>query len=162
MNSRTVAAIVSLALLLPLSVSAFTFSRSICYGDAGTTVSNLQQFLIDDGYTSVSVTGYFGSVTRAALASFQVAENITPATGCTGRITRSHISSIEAAHPDWTTTLSNSNGYTNVSGAPVHSPAYSSNGIPAGATAQCQDGTYSFSMHHSGTCSHHGGVASWL
>jgi hypothetical protein len=33
---------------------------------------------------------------------------------------------------------------------------------PPGATAQCRDGTYSFSQHHSGTCSHHGGVAQWL
>ena len=33
---------------------------------------------------------------------------------------------------------------------------------PAGATAQCRDGTYSFSQHRSGTCSHHGGVARWL
>jgi hypothetical protein len=33
---------------------------------------------------------------------------------------------------------------------------------PAGATAQCNDGTYSFSQHRSGTCSHHGGVRRWL
>ena len=33
---------------------------------------------------------------------------------------------------------------------------------PPGATARCRDGTYSFSQHHSGTCSHHGGVAAWL
>ena len=33
---------------------------------------------------------------------------------------------------------------------------------PPGATARCNDGTYSFSQHHSGTCSHHGGVAVWL
>jgi hypothetical protein len=33
---------------------------------------------------------------------------------------------------------------------------------PPGATARCRDGTYSFSAHHSGTCSHHGGVARWL
>jgi len=33
---------------------------------------------------------------------------------------------------------------------------------PPGATAQCQDGTYSFSQHRSGTCSYHGGVAVWL
>jgi hypothetical protein len=33
---------------------------------------------------------------------------------------------------------------------------------PPGATARCADGTYSFSQHHSGTCSHHGGVALWL
>ena len=35
-------------------------------------------------------------------------------------------------------------------------------GAPPGATAVCRDGTYSFSQHHSGTCSHHGGVARWL
>jgi hypothetical protein len=31
-----------------------------------------------------------------------------------------------------------------------------------GATAICEDGTYSFSAHRRGTCSHHGGVAQWL
>jgi Protein of unknown function (DUF3761) len=35
-------------------------------------------------------------------------------------------------------------------------------GAPAGATARCRDGSYSFSQHHSGTCSYHGGVAAWL
>jgi uncharacterized protein DUF3761 len=33
---------------------------------------------------------------------------------------------------------------------------------PAGASARCRDGTYSFSRHRSGMCSHHGGVATWL
>ena len=33
---------------------------------------------------------------------------------------------------------------------------------PPGATARCGDGTYSYSQHRSGTCSHHGGVAAWL
>jgi len=33
---------------------------------------------------------------------------------------------------------------------------------PPGATALCRDGTYSYSQHRSGTCSHHGGVARWL
>jgi hypothetical protein len=57
--------------------------------------------------------------------------------------------------------LSNDNYYTNVDGNTVHSPAYS-NTVPAGATAKCGDGTYSFSQHRSGTCSHHNGVAQWL
>jgi hypothetical protein len=35
-------------------------------------------------------------------------------------------------------------------------------GPPPGATALCRDGTYSFSQTHSGSCSHHGGVAQWL
>ena len=33
---------------------------------------------------------------------------------------------------------------------------------PPGATARCRDGTLSWSRHHPGTCSDHGGVASWL
>ncbi len=33
---------------------------------------------------------------------------------------------------------------------------------PAGATALCGDGTYSFSKTRSGTCSYHGGVTRWL
>jgi len=40
--------------------------------------------------------------------------------------------------------------------------ATASNTDPTGATAKCKDGTYSKSKHHSGTCSHHGGVAEWL
>lgn len=60
------------------------------------------------------------------------------------------------------TQLSNDNTYTNVNGVTVHSPAYTSdNSVPAGASAQCRDGSYSFSTHRSGTCSHHGGVATW-
>ena len=51
--------------------------------------------------------------------------------------------------------------YVNSEGNTVCSP-YSSPSAPAGATAQCADGTYSFSQSRSGTCSHHGGVAQWL
>lgn len=40
----------------------------------------------------------------------------------------------------------------------VRAPA----GAPAGATAQCKDGTYSTSKVHTGACSHHGGVGQWL
>ena len=65
-------------------------------------------------------------------------------------------------HGHQQTQLSNDNRYTNSDGQSVHSPAYSSSGVPAGATALCSDGTYSFSQHRQGTCSHHGGVAKWL
>jgi len=51
--------------------------------------------------------------------------------------------------------------YVNVDGRCVHRPVRADR-PPAGATAKCRDGTYSFSLHHSGTCSHHGGVAAWL
>lgn len=59
--------------------------------------------------------------------------------------------------------LGNSNYYTNTDGNEVHSPTNTiDNSIPAGATARCGDGTYSFSQNHRGTCSYHQGVAQWL
>jgi hypothetical protein len=52
--------------------------------------------------------------------------------------------------------------YRNKSGEEVHSPSKTKSGdVPAGASAKCADGTYSFSRHHSGTCSRHGGVVQW-
>jgi hypothetical protein len=51
--------------------------------------------------------------------------------------------------------------YTNSDGQRIHSPVQAAS-VPAGATAQCRDGSYSFSQHRQGTCSHHGGVAQWL
>jgi Protein of unknown function (DUF3761) len=41
-------------------------------------------------------------------------------------------------------------------------PSVASADAPPGATALCNDGTYSFSATRSGTCSHHGGVGVWL
>jgi hypothetical protein len=51
--------------------------------------------------------------------------------------------------------------YVNSDGNCVHRPTTASV-APAGATARCTDGTYSFSQHRRGTCSHHGGVSVWL
>jgi hypothetical protein len=53
--------------------------------------------------------------------------------------------------------------YINKDGVRVHSPAHTQDGKqPVGASAQCRDKSYSFSRHHQGTCSHHGGVSRWL
>ena len=58
------------------------------------------------------------------------------------------------------TTACGAGYYRNVDGncvpRPAPAPAH-----PAGATAQCNDGTYSYSQHRQGTCSHHGGVRIW-
>ena len=48
--------------------------------------------------------------------------------------------------------------YKNVNGVCIHRPGHD----PTGATAKCRDGTYSYSRHASGTCSHHGGVLRWI
>jgi hypothetical protein len=61
------------------------------------------------------------------------------------------------------TQLIEQGSYVNRDGVVVHSPAHTVSGaVPPGASAQCRDGSYSFSLHHSGTCSHHGGVSNWL
>jgi hypothetical protein len=44
---------------------------------------------------------------------------------------------------------------TDVSGHRVHRP----NQALFGGTARCRDGEVSHSRHHSGVCSHHGGIA---
>jgi peptidoglycan hydrolase-like protein with peptidoglycan-binding domain len=150
-----------LALLLPSIAFGAVFNRNISYGTTGTDVSQLQQFLTDEGLYSAPITATFGSLTRRALLNFQKEEGIVPAYGNFGTLTRIDANTILDAHPEWTTTLSNGGSYQNVNGNTVYSPAYSPK-IPAGATAQCRDGTYSFSLHHSGTCSHHGGVVGWL
>jgi hypothetical protein len=59
--------------------------------------------------------------------------------------------------------LQTHNHYVNKAGQEVHSPAKSIDGkVPAGASAKCGDGSYSFSKSRRGTCSQHGGVAAWL
>jgi hypothetical protein len=69
----------------------------------------------------------------------------------------------EALTQERETTSTCTNGtYVNSSGNTVCKPEESSSGPPAGATAECEDGTFSFSEHRSGTCSYHGGVKRWL
>jgi hypothetical protein len=67
-----------------------------------------------------------------------------------------------AAEDSWGRECKNGR-YKNSSGEWVCKPEKEKdNSRPAGATAQCRDGSYSFSQHRSGTCSGHGGVAIWL
>jgi hypothetical protein len=61
------------------------------------------------------------------------------------------------------TELVETGSYVNKEGYSVHRPAHTVSGnVPSGASAQCRDGSYSFSMSHRGTCSRHGGVSRWL
>jgi hypothetical protein len=48
-------------------------------------------------------------------------------------------------------------------GAPPAAPRSQTRTPAAGQpTARCKDGSVSYSKHHTGSCSHHGGVAEWL
>jgi hypothetical protein len=66
----------------------------------------------------------------------------------------------QAAAPATTSGPCSADYYRNSNGVCVHRPMKrQDSGVPQGATAQCRDGSYSFSQHRSGTCSHHGGVS---
>ena len=71
-------------------------------------------------------------------------------------------SATQNSPPSQTKPTCTDNGtYVNNKGQTVRRPENCTK-PPQGATAQCRDGTYSFSQSRRGTCSHHGGVARWL
>lgn len=89
---------------------------------------------------------------RKILALLALATAIVPLSA-TAKVTHHHTVHREVALT--------SGYYTNRAGHRVHRPMQSQS-KPQGATARCRDGSWSFSESHRGTCSHHGGVASWL
>ena len=75
------------------AVSSATFTRDLTVGSKGDDVSALQQVLVDGGYLNiVAPTGYFGAMTKAALAKYQAANGIAPAIGYFGPKTRAAMS----------------------------------------------------------------------
>jgi hypothetical protein len=63
--------------------------------------------------------------------------------------------------PGATFAQSNQQYYRSVDGSEVHSPTTHESSHYGRETAICEDGTHSYSHHHRGTCSHHGGVEEW-
>jgi len=108
--------------------------------------------------TALSATRH-GVVYRCVKSSGQVEFTTVPKVGCTIlAITQEPVTG-EPGRPAERTRSSHRN--TAVPG--LIAPAQVGVQIaPAGASAQCRDGTYSFSRSRRGTCSHHGGVARWL
>lgn len=146
---------------LPTYTKEVTVTQSIPFTEQSTESANLTQ-----GITQVTQEGVNGSEVITYVVTYkgndetgrqQKSEVITKQP--VAKITTTGTYIAPAATP---TPAECPNGtYTNSAGNSVCSP-YASSSAPAGATAQCSDGTYSFSQSRSGTCSHHGGVASWL
>jgi hypothetical protein len=88
------------------------------------------------------------------LTCLQSAQNQTPSQSPTTQATTTQKTVAKNAPPN----CSNNGTYVNSRGQTVRRPENCS-AAPSGATAQCQDGSYSFSRSKLGTCSHHGGVA---
>jgi hypothetical protein len=66
-------------------------TRSLAVGARGAEVTLLQQYLITKGFLTASATGYFGSLTQAAVKAFQKANNLDQV-GVVGPKTRAKIS----------------------------------------------------------------------
>jgi len=78
--------------------------------------------------------------------------------GHTGYVYSKHLTKLKSVHVGSSAHVKH---YKNSAGKIIQSPTHY-NSTPAGATALCWDGTYSFSQSRRGTCSHHGGVKVWL
>jgi hypothetical protein len=138
--------------IVPLGLAAVALTASAAAGNPATTSIPTA--------TQTATVGNFAPANPPQVAT-TTSTTTTVQTAPAANTTSAQIqSNTQTVTP--TTNLSNDNYYTNVSGNQVHSPANTTdNTIPAGASARCNDGTYSFSQHRSGTCSHHGGVATW-
>ncbi|MFA7193502.1 MAG: peptidoglycan-binding protein [Candidatus Paceibacterota bacterium] len=76
------------------TVSCGVFMRDLTLGSTGSDVVSLQTFLESKGKLTMPVgvsKGYFGQLTRQALASYQASVGIAPAVGYFGPITRSNV-----------------------------------------------------------------------
>jgi hypothetical protein len=103
------------------SVPASLLSSSdLTVGSTGAAVKDLQKFLNANGF-AVAASGvgslgnestYFGNATKAALAKWQAAMGITPASGYFGAKSRAKLSSMGVAASTGTTTTTTSTGTT--------------------------------------------------
>lgn len=90
-----------------LGASTYNFTVDLSYGSTGPDVVALQQMLIDAGLLAIPApTGWFGPMTRAALAQWQAAHGVAPAVGYFGPITRAAILAANAAATPTTTPAS--------------------------------------------------------
>ncbi|MFM2383619.1 MAG: trimeric autotransporter adhesin [Candidatus Parcubacteria bacterium] len=104
-------AVVALALALtvvaPAAASAqtsasYTFNTNLTIGSRGADVVALQSFLETKGLLTIPAgvaKGYFGSMTRSALAAYQTMKGIKPAAGYFGPITRAAVMADAVATP---------------------------------------------------------------
>lgn len=100
--------------------NSIKFTQNLTVGSTGKEVADLQRMLIEKEYLNIPTDiplGYFGGLTKSALARWQSSNNISPAVGYWGPISRSYyLSSIN----------SNSLGYADVSKKPSRSGGGSS------------------------------------
>lgn len=105
MRFLSTSALLSMAFALGVliaPVGAETFVTNLTVGSRGSDVVALQQFLVLKGYLQMPAGvayGYFGPLTKTAVARWQTANGITPAVGYFGPISRATIASQMATSP---------------------------------------------------------------
>jgi peptidoglycan hydrolase-like protein with peptidoglycan-binding domain len=78
------------------------FNRNLTIGSSGADVAALQTILVAQGHLVMPAgvaKGYFGPLTRSAVAKWQAAVGITPAAGYFGPISRARINAAVVANP---------------------------------------------------------------
>lgn len=88
----SISAIVGFALVPALAFASF--DRNLTYGSKGEDVTELQEFLTDQGLYSGPITGNLYSLSVAGIKRFQKREGITPVSGYFGPKTRTRANSI--------------------------------------------------------------------
>ncbi len=83
--------LIALSLLVP-SVSMASIDTNLKYGQSGSSVSELQDFLVDNGFLHTNPTGFFGVLTLKAVKEYQISVDV-PSTGYVGVLTRGKINS---------------------------------------------------------------------
>jgi hypothetical protein len=74
----------------------------------------------------------------------------------------SHHGGVKPATTTHTTSSTTGTTHSSNASTTTHTTHASSSTSAKGATAKCKDGTYSHSTSHTGACSKHGGVDTWL
>ncbi len=83
------------------SAGACGFTRSLSVGAKGDDVTCLQNYLQSTGHFNFAggATGYFGNVTKNAVAAWQAANGVAPAVGYFGSLSRAKYSSTVSVSP---------------------------------------------------------------
>src|SRR3989344_118561 len=97
-----------------------SFTRSLTVGARGDDVTCLQNYLTGTSHYSYSggATGYFGNVTKNAVAAWQAANGVSPAVGYFGSLSQAKYNSMVASAPSTPTTPT-------TPGTPASTPATS-------------------------------------
>ena len=97
------------------STSGYVFSTYLYPGLTSPDVTVLQNILIQEGYLMVPATGYFGSLTQAAVEQFQAAHNLDQL-GVVGPATRAVLNSLDGASTSSTQTSTTSTTSSSTTG----------------------------------------------